>query len=71
MYTLSLTVHRLEVICQQPVLFLYHDFLTKGEMTYMKRNVLSDLVAAAVQHREEEEASTQITQSALSLVNVI
>ena len=37
------------MVCEEPVLFLYHDLLTAGELDYMKRNALNLLTAALVQ----------------------
>ena len=37
------------MVCEEPVLFLYHDLLTTGELDYMKRNALNLLTAALVQ----------------------
>ena len=37
------------MVCEEPVLFLYHDLLTTGELDYMKRNALNLLEEALVQ----------------------
>ena len=40
---------RLEVVCSDPVLYLFHDILGAAEISYMKKNVLNLLTVAAVQ----------------------
>ena len=57
---------RLEVVCADPTLFLYHDILTPGEISYMKTNVLSLLAAATVQDvsvTNGKKVSNERTQS--------
>ena len=54
------------MVCQDPVLFLYHDILTTPELTYMKRNALDLLTAATVQDESKTDGkriSTERTQS--------
>ena len=40
---------RLEVVCSDPVLYLFHDILGAAEISYMKKNVLNFLMVAEVQ----------------------
>ena len=40
---------RLEVVCSDPVLYLFHDILGAAEISYMKKNVLNFLTVAEVQ----------------------
>ena len=40
---------RLEVVCSDPVLYLFHDILGAAEISYMKKNGLNLLTVAAVQ----------------------
>ena len=40
---------RLEVVCSDPVLYLFHDILGAAEISYMKKNVLNLLTVAEVQ----------------------
>ena len=39
---------RLEVVCSDPVLYLFHDILGAAEISYMKKNVLNLLAVATV-----------------------
>ena len=39
---------RLEVVCSDPVLYLFHDILGAAEISYMKKNVLNLLTVATV-----------------------
>ena len=43
---------RLEVVCSDPVLYLFHDILGAAEISYMKKNGLNLLRPAAVQDPE-------------------
>ena len=54
------------MVCEEPVLFLYHDLLTTGELDYMKREALNLLTAASVQDESKTDGkkiSTERTQS--------
>ena len=46
------------MVCEEPVLFLYHDLLTTGELDYMKRNALNLLEEALVQDVNQADDST-------------
>ena len=53
---------RLERLCQQPVLYMYHDLLTEGEMALMKKTVLSRLEASTVlDHRQAREGRSRVS----------
>jgi len=54
---------RIEVLCQDPVLYLYHDFLTQEEMSYMKSNVLSVLTAGTVIMKDDPTTLETISRS--------
>ena len=57
---------RLEVVCSDPVLYLFHDILGAAEISYMKKNGLNLLRPAAVQDPEDinrELISNERTQS--------
>ena len=59
---------RLETICEEPSLVIFHDILTPQEMTYMKSHVLKDLMVATVVDRSVEggdgkRVSNERTQS--------
>ena len=54
------------MVCQDPSLLLYHDILTPGEISFMKRKVLSLLTAATVQdisQTDGKRVSNERTQS--------
>ena len=52
------------MVCEEPVLFLYHDLLTTGELDYMKRNALNLLEEALVQDvGDAPKISNEWTQS--------
>ena len=52
------------MVCEEPVLFLYHDLLTTGELDYMKRNALNLLTVATVLDGDVSKFSNERTQSA-------
>ena len=45
---LTLAPLRVETICEEPSLVIFHDILTPQEMAYMKSHVLKDLIVATV-----------------------
>lgn len=65
---LTLAPLRVETICEEPSLVIFHDILTPQEMTYMKSHVLKDLMVATVVDRSVEggdgkRVSNERTQS--------
>ena len=51
---LTLAPLRVETICEEPTLVIFHDILTSKEMAYMKAHVLKDLMVATVVDRSVE-----------------
>ena len=65
---LTLAPLRVETICEEPSLVIFHDILTPEEMAYMKSHVLKDLMVATVVDRSVEggdgkRVSNERTQS--------
>ena len=65
---LTLAPLRVETVCEEPYLVIFHDILTEQEMTYMKSHVLKDLMVATVVDRSVEggdgkRVSNERTQS--------
>ena len=65
---LTLAPLRVETICEEPTLVIFHDILTQQEMSYMKAHVLKDLMVATVVDRSVEggdgkRVSNERTQS--------
>ena len=56
---------RLEVVCSDPVLYLFHDILGAAEISYMKKNVLNLLTVATVtdSYTDGKRYSNERTQS--------
>ena len=63
---LTLAPLRVETICEEPSLVIFHDILTHQEMAYMKSHVLKDLMVATVVDSSVEggkKVSSERTQS--------
>ena len=65
---LTLAPLRVETICEEPSLVIFHDILTSAEMTYMKSQVLRALEVAtvvdrSVQSGDGKRVSNERTQS--------
>ena len=52
---------RVETICEEPYLVIFHDILTPQEMTYMKSHVLKDLRVAKLKSGNGNTVRTQST----------
>ena len=57
---------RLEIVCQEPSLVIFHDIITPEEMRYMKNSAQRKLVAATIvdkDNRNSTKVSNERTQS--------
>ena len=61
---LTLAPLRVETICEEPSLVIFHDILTPQEMAYMKSHVHKNLTAArVVEGGDGKRVSNERTQS--------
>ena len=57
---------RLEIVCQEPSLVIFHDIITSEDMRYMKNSAQRKLVAATIvdkDNRNSTKVSNERTQS--------